>query len=124
MHPYKLLTVGFPVRGSYFGDALETWESDGSEVAYEMSPNVSLESKLKEIPDLFCGEEASSHNLQFRLSSAEIREAITTIFCWYPNAGRYYLSENEELYRPRLLKGLNVRSNIGAAKPRISWRWK
>ena len=77
-----------------------TWLLDNEEVSFEDLTQGNAESKPAGYAKIrFCGEQAAKHGLEYfwvdtccinKMSSAELQEAITTMFSWYRNAARCY----------------------------------
>jgi hypothetical protein len=93
---------------NFFGDEIppyatlsHTWGPKGSEVTYEdIVKGTAAERKAGYAKIRFCGEKAASHGLKYfwvdtccidRSSSAELQEAITSMFHWYRDAARCYV---------------------------------
>lgn len=77
-----------------------TWGPGGSEVTYDDISKGTAASKPGYAKIRFCGEKAASHGLKYfwvdtcaidKSSSAELQEAITSMFRWYQNADRCYV---------------------------------
>jgi hypothetical protein len=99
---------GTPCLQNFFGDEIplyailsHTWGPKGSEVTYEdIVKGTTRERKAGYTKIRFCGEKAASHGLKYfwvdtccidKSSSAELQEAITSMFRWYHNAARCYV---------------------------------
>lgn len=77
-----------------------TWGEDGDEVTFQDLENKTYKSKAGYYKIRFCGEQAEKNELEYfwvdtccidRSSSAELQEAITTMFSLYRNAARCYV---------------------------------
>ena len=77
-----------------------TWRTDGNEVTFKDLMEGTGKSKAGYEKIRFCGEQAASDGLQYfwvdtcsidKSSSAELQEAINTMFTWYRNAARCYV---------------------------------
>ena len=77
-----------------------TWEADGEEVTFKDLMKGTGKSKAGYQKIRFCGEQAVTDNLQYfwvdtccinKSSSAELSEAINSMFRWYHNAGKCYV---------------------------------
>lgn len=77
-----------------------TWRLDGDEVTFEDLQSLSAKSKAGYDKIRFCGEQAKKDGLQYfwvdtccikKSSSAEIQEAITSMFEWYRKAIKCYV---------------------------------
>jgi len=91
----------------YFGDSLpeyaillHTWGQNGDEVTYQDLLNNTAREKKGYDKLVFCGKQASLDNLQHfwidtccinKQSSAELSEAINSMFRWYQKASRCYV---------------------------------
>lgn len=99
---------GTPCLQNFLGDEIplyatlsHTWGPKGSEVTYEdIVKGTAAERKAGYAKIRFCGEKAASHGLKYfwvdtccidKSSSAELQEAITSMFRWYHNAARCYV---------------------------------
>jgi hypothetical protein len=98
---------GTPCLKSVFGDKIppyailsHTWGPDGSEVTYEDVSTSTAKSKAGYNKIRFCAEKAASHGLKYfwvdtccidKSSSAELQQAITSMFRWYRDAARCYV---------------------------------
>lgn len=82
----------------YVSDVLEyailshTWGQDNEEVTFQDLKNGTGRSKAGYSKVRFCSKQAVKHKLQYfwvdtccidKLSSAELLEAINSMFCWY-----------------------------------------
>jgi hypothetical protein len=85
-----------------------TWGADTEEVTFEDLTDGTGRSKTGCNKIRFCGEQARRDNLQYiwvdtccidKSSSAELTEAINSIFRWYREAAKYYV------YLSDVLKG-------------------
>jgi hypothetical protein len=86
-HPYAILS--------------HTWRRDGGEVIYKDILERTAKSKAGYEKIRFCGDKAASHGLEYfwldtccidKSSSAELQEAINSMFRWYRDAARCYAS--------------------------------
>jgi hypothetical protein len=77
-----------------------TWGADGEEVTYEDLTRGTGKSKAGYQKIRFCGKQAATDGLQYlwvdtccidKLSSAELSEAINSMFRWYHDAGNCYV---------------------------------
>jgi hypothetical protein len=77
-----------------------TWGVDTEEITFKDMMDGTGEDKLGYKKIWFCGEQARRDGLQYfwvdtccidKSSSAELQEAITSMFCWYQNADRCYV---------------------------------
>ena len=77
-----------------------TWEADGEEVTFKDLMKGTGKSKAGYQKIRFCGEQAVTDNLQYfwvdtccinKSSSAELSEAINSMFRWYHDAGKCYV---------------------------------
>jgi Heterokaryon incompatibility protein (HET) len=77
-----------------------TWGADGEEVTFKDLIKGTGKSKAGYQKIRFCGEQAATDGLQYlwvdtccinKSSSAELSEAINSIFRWYHNAGKCYV---------------------------------
>jgi hypothetical protein len=77
-----------------------TWEADNNEVTFQDLMNDVGSSKAGYGKIQFCGEQAQKNGLQYfwvdsccidKSSSAELSEAINSMFRWYRNAARCYV---------------------------------
>jgi len=85
-HPYAILS--------------HTWRLDGGEITFKDILDGTAKSKAGYDKIRFCGEKAASHDLQYfwvdtccidKSSSAELHEAINSMFRWYRDAARCYV---------------------------------
>jgi ankyrin repeat protein len=91
-----------------------TWGSDHEEVSFQEIKGGKGKGKAGYRKIRFCGERAASDGLQHfwvdtccidKSSSAELHEAINSMFCWYQNAERCYV------YLSDVLDGISSRDN-------------
>jgi hypothetical protein len=77
-----------------------TWGEDGEEVTFKDLMKCTGKSKAGYQKTRFCGEQAAADGLQYfwvdtccidKSSSAELSEAINSMFRWYHNAGKCYV---------------------------------
>jgi hypothetical protein len=77
-----------------------TWGADGEEVTFKDLMRGTGKSKAGYQKTRFCGEQAAADGLQYfwvdtccidKSSSAELSEAINSMFRWYHNAGKCYV---------------------------------
>jgi hypothetical protein len=77
-----------------------TWGADDDETTFKDLDNGSGKSKAGYSKIRFCGEQAKRDGLQYfwvdtccidKSSSAELQEAITSMFCWYRDAAKCYV---------------------------------
>ena len=77
-----------------------TWGADTEEVTFKNLIGGTSKSKASYNKIRFCGEKATSHGLQYfwvdtccidKSSSAELQEAINSMFGWYRNAAKCYV---------------------------------
>src|SRR6266536_4166626 len=77
-----------------------TWGADGEEVTFKDISECTARSKAGYTKISFCGEKAASDGLEYfwvdtccidKSSSAELQEAITSMFRWYQNAAQCYV---------------------------------
>ncbi len=77
-----------------------TWGVDDEEVTFKDLVEDTGKSKASYYKIRFCGEQAANDDLQYfwvdtcyinRSSSAELQEAITSMFRWYRDAAKYYV---------------------------------
>jgi len=77
-----------------------TWGADGEEVTFKDLMEGTGKSKAGYQKIRFCGEQAATDDLQYfwvdtccidKLSSAELSEAINSMFRWYHNASKCYV---------------------------------
>jgi hypothetical protein len=77
-----------------------TWSLDGGEVTFKDISEGTATNKAGYTKISFCGEKAASHGLQYfwvdtccidKSSSAELQEAINSMFQWYRNAAKCYV---------------------------------
>src|SRR5437762_5021524 len=85
-HPYAILS--------------HTWRLDGAEVTFKDVLEGTAERKAGYDKIRFCGEQAAHDGLQYfwvdtcsidKSSSAELQEAINSMFHWYRNAAKCYV---------------------------------
>lgn len=76
-----------------------TWGADNEEVTFKDLENSVGQRKSGYNKLIFCGKQAAKDDLQFfwvdtccidKSSSAELSEAINSMFCWYHNAAKCY----------------------------------
>jgi len=77
-----------------------TWGADGEEVTFKDLADRTGKSKAGYAKIQFCGEQAARDGLQYvwvdtccidKSSSAELTEAINSMFCWYGEAAKCYV---------------------------------
>jgi hypothetical protein len=77
-----------------------TWGEDSEEVTFKDLTEGNSKSKTGYSKIWFCGKQAASDGLRFfwvdtycinKLSSAEVSEAINSMFLWYHNAAKCYV---------------------------------
>jgi hypothetical protein len=77
-----------------------TWGSDGEEVTFQDLVNHNGTDKVGYAKIQFCGEQAAKDSLQYfwvdtccidKTNSAELTEAINSMFGWYQNAAKCYV---------------------------------
>ena len=94
------LTLFIGVKIPRYAILSHTWEADNQEVTYQdlMSNRGQTKTGYKKI--LFCRSQAQKHGLQYfwidsccidKSSSAELTEAINSMFRWYKNASKCYV---------------------------------
>lgn len=102
--------IGNEIRG--YAILSHTWEADNQEVTFDdlMSGMGRNKAGYKKIQ--FCGEQAQKDGLQYfwvdsccidKSSSAELSEAINSMFRWYRNADRCYIYLSDVSTNKRLL---------------------
>jgi Heterokaryon incompatibility protein (HET) len=101
-----------------------TWGADGEEVTFKdlMEGTGKNKAGYKKIE--FCGKQAASDDLQLfwvdtccinKSSSAELTEAINSMFCWYQNASKCYVYLSDVLTSGHALSTLSSSTSWEAA---------
>jgi hypothetical protein len=107
MRLLELSNHGTPNLTEFFEDKVpryailsHTWRTDGQEVIFKDLLEGTSKSKAGYTKIRFCGEQATSDGLQYfwvdtccidKSSSAELQEAINSMFRWYRDAARCYV---------------------------------
>jgi hypothetical protein len=107
MHLLKVNGDGYPSLTKFIGGKIpsyailsHTWEADNEEVTFEDMINGVGIGKVGYRKIRFCGEQAQKDGLQYfwvdsccidKSSSAELSEAINSMFRWYRNAAKCYV---------------------------------
>jgi Heterokaryon incompatibility protein (HET) len=99
-HETPCLTEPFDKPPYPYAILSHTWRLDGGEVKFQHVQEGTAKSKAGYDKIRFCGQKAASHGLKYfwvdsccidKSNSAELQEAITSMFRWYRNADRCYV---------------------------------
>jgi hypothetical protein len=94
------LTEDFIDNIPHYAILSHTWGADTEEVTFRDLTDGKGKDKAGYNKIRFCGEQAACDGLQYfwvdtccidKSSSAELQEAITSMFCWYHNAAKCYV---------------------------------
>jgi hypothetical protein len=104
------LTKNFDENIPCYAILSHTWGADDEEVTFKDLESGSYKSQAGYTKIRFCGEQAKTDGLQYfwvdtccinKSSSAELQEAITSMFRWYRNSAKCYVYLSDVTVRKR-----------------------